>query len=32
MKASENSQRSEDMQVDILHMFYLVLNFNTNTF
>lgn len=32
MKASENSQRYEDMQVDILHMFSLVLNFNTYTF
>lgn len=32
MKASENSQRYEEMQVDILHMFSLVLNFNTYTF
>lgn len=32
MKASENSQRYEDMQVDILHMFSLVLNFKTYTF
>lgn len=32
MKESENSQRYEDMQVDILHMFSLVLHFNTYTF